>query len=402
MPTMLFTDRSLRALGAMETSEYRDKKLPGFGIRVTPKGRKAFFVRYRIKGRTQQERMPLGLYPDTKLADARAAARAALGAASMGHDPKAEVGTPDDVTVAELATAWIEHHAKRKRASWASDQQLVNRDIIPAIGRLKARALRRREVLEMLESIVDRGAKTLANRVKETLSSIYTWGVLWEYVSSNPLHKMPLPAERSTRSRVLTPDEIRAVWNAPLHPVTRACLRGILLTAQRPGEVAGMACGELSPPWWNIPKERMKKRKAHRAYLSPPMLTVIAEMEEWRRSEGVPPCEYVFASPQRSHRPILEHALSSAVRKYRDKHPALFPGGRWTPHDLRRTATTLMAEIGVTRFVIRQVLSHVEPGVTGVYDRHTYDPEKVEAISALGRRVMEIVNSQPDPLAGGG
>jgi integrase len=167
----------------------------------------------------------------------------------------------------------------------------------------------------------------------------------------------------------------------------RLALKLQLVAGQRKGEVIGAEWDEFDfeGQVWTIPAEKAKNGMLHRVPLSPLALTVL---EEIKAANGNRQTIWLFPSPRREG-PITGPAVDHAMRGHRD---ALGTGGA-TPHDLRRTAASHMTSIGISRLVVSKILNHAEPGVTSVYDRHSYDREKRAALDTWSARLEEIVGS---------
>jgi integrase len=205
------------------------------------------------------------------------------------------------------------------------------------------------------------------------------------------------------RDRVLTEDEIRAVWSAldDEHQVMAALVRLRLLTAQRGGELQGARWEEvdLISGWWTIPADRSKNGLSHRVPLSPQALRIFKELHAYRESTRRPNEDgdlelspWVFPSTRKTG-PHVHHAQKAFERLVARS------GVKFRGHDLRRTAASLMVGGGVPRLVVSKILNHVETGVTAVYDRHSYDPEKRAALDYWGNRLEEIlVGKQPSKV----
>ena len=228
-----------------------------------------------------------------------------------------------------------------------------------------------------------------ANRLLELLVRLFNFAIDRETLDANPCARVAKPGgKESSRDRVLSPDEIRTLWNALdrawFTEQTAAALRLILITAQRPGEVVSMRREDLdlAEGWWTIPAERAKNGLAHRVPLNRTARQILELLPA-----GSP---WVFPSPgvdQHIHR----NALALAIRRARQRQTDPLEVGDFSPHDLRRTAASHMASVGVERFVIGKLLNHVEPGVTKVYDRHSYDAEKKRAMDKWGRTLSAIL-----------
>ena len=385
MPRIKFTDRSVNAVKppAVGQIDYFDQRLPGFALRVTEHGHKSWTVLYRHGGRLR--RLTLGTYPQVSLADARSKAREALLASTQGHDPagdkQAERGA---ATFGELAHEYVEHHAKPNKRSWHKDQRSLERDVLPRWHHTKANAVTRRDVRQLLDDIVARGAPIQANRILALVRKVFNFGIERDIVEVNPCHRLRRPAEENQRDRVLLADEIGTVWRAfdaePL--LTGTAFKTLLLTAQRGGEVLSMRWDDLDivTGWWTIPAERAKNGHTHRVPLS---LQAQRLLENLRTQGSGSP--WAFPHPQRQEQPMTR--LDPAALRVRRK-----TGVEFAPHDLRRTAASYMTGMGISRLTVAKILNHVERGVTAVYDRHSYDQEKRQALEAWSARLEAIIS----------
>lgn len=374
--------------------EVWDPAAPGFGVRVTPKGAKSFVYVYRFD--STPRRMTLGRYPKLTLAQARikyAAAKAALD--ENGVDPGKLVvdgrAAPRLApTVSQLVDEYIEKWAQPRKRSWKEDRRLLNHDVIPAIGRKKAEIVTRRDIRLLLDSIIERGAPVTANRVLAVVRKMFRFAISRDIVQSNPCEAIEAPARESSRERVLSESEIKTLWQelerdtVHMSESVRMVFRFMLATGQRKGEVVGAEWDEfdLASGWWTIPAEKAKNGLPHRVPLSPLALRLLKEIQ---KSTG--DADYLFPSSQGS-KPIRDDAISKAVRR----NESALNIAHFTPHDLRRTVASQMASAGISRLVISKILNHVDSGVTAVYDRHSYDKEKRQALNAWARQ-LEFVTS---------
>lgn len=386
MPVARLTHRSIESLTAGKwMTDYWDDRLEGFALRVSPHSdRKTFIVRYTLKGR--RRRMTLGAYPALSLADARDRAREILGAVARGEDPQsAKKAERRAVTFAELAELYLERHAKVKKRRWREDERVINVDLLPHWKGRKAKRIKRADVVELLDGIVERGAPIMANRTKALVSKIYNFGIGRDLVEHNPCFGVPMPAKARQRDRVLSEDEIRAVWAALGHEeqVMAATFKMRLLTAQRGVEVLSMRWADIDGDWWTIPSEVSKNDLAHGVPLSKQARELLDEL---RPKTGL--STWVFESPRKPDTHI------SAVQKAANRI-ARAADVDFVPHDLRRTAATFMTSMKISRLVVAKILNHVESGVTAIYDRHSYDDEKREALIRWGERLEAVVTSTP-------
>ncbi len=383
MPRIHLTSRKLDSLKSPKAgqADFWDEDLPGFGVRISAAGRKTWTVMYRLGRR--KVRLTLGTYPPVPLAKARDEAKAALARVQGGGDPAAERRAERDAdSFGQLAAAYIEKYAKPNKRSWKTDQEVLNRDVLPKWRHRRAGDINRRDARDLVQGIVDRGAPIMANRTFEILRRIFKWAISEDYLTASPMTGLTKPAKENQRDRVLTEDEIRAVWGAieAEPPLVAAIVKLRLITAQRGGEVMSMSWPDIeeSTNWWTIPAERAKNGLSHRVPLSSLAIAVLDEVKPL--GKGSP---WVFPS-QRKGRHLEQ--LVQAAHRIRDRSKVDF-----TPHDLRRTAASLMTGMGVSRLTVSKILNHVERGVTATYDRHSYDAEKRQALDAWARRLKEII-----------
>ena len=389
---MNITDRWLRNLKPPATgrAEYHDANVKGLSLRVTSKGAMTWAIYYRLPDDRTKRRLTLGQYPAISLAEARKQSKTALLEAVRGKDPgKAKQEAKAAPTFATLAAEYLERYASQKK-SGGEDRRMLERDVLTFWGKRKAHDIQRRDVIALLDCIVDRGAPIQANRVLALIRKIFNWGINRDLVRANPCAQVKAPGKENQKDRTLTSDEIATVWRgletAALSDEIRLALRFILVTGQRPGEVISAEWSEfdLAGGWWSIPAAKAKNGLGHRVPLPPLGLDLLAVIGN---QAGESP--FLFPSP-RQGQPIHINALAHALRRNRD----ILGIEPFTPHDLRRTAASHMTSMGISRLVVSKILNHVERGVTAIYDRHSYDDEKRMALDAWGRRLHGIITGE--------
>jgi integrase len=385
MPIIRLNDRKLASLKPTGRQvDYFDDALSGFGVRVSQTGRKTFMVLYRTTDR-RLRRQTLGVYPDLSLAKARDEAQAALRKATLGRDPATEQQQSKTQTFGALGDLYLEQHAKRHKRSWRHDARMIRQEFDVWTDRPVV-SIRRAEIRDLLEGIVSRGAPVLANRVLSLVRKVLNFAVDREWLDANPAAKLARPSAEASRTRVLTEAEIRTVWTHLGQPapddrsaldqrhwtLTRAALKLRLLTAQRGGEVLAMRGSDLDGSWWTIPVDVSKNKLPHRVWLSTAALTVLDTLTGDDRTG------YVFAGIRgpRHRRGALDGLTVENLR----------------PHDFRRTAASLMAAGGVPRLTVSKILNHVDRTVTAIYDRHSYDAEKQQALDWWALTLDAIVS----------
>jgi len=397
MPRVNLTVKKLDSLKPeAERLDYWDDSLAGFGVRVTPKGEKTFCVMYRLGGK--QRRMTLGEYPVLKVADARDRAKDALELVRRGVDPVEEQRRREEAEVASrvegftfeaLAKQFLEEHVKKLRSEYEVKRSLEEY-LVPEFGKEKARELKRAAIRDFLDKMA-RTRPVMANRCLAYVRKMYNWGLSKDLVEHNPCAGIPRPGKEQERDRVLSEDEIKAIWNAldKEKPIMAATFRLRLLTAQRGAEIHTMRWKDIDGEWWTIPAEFAKNGLSHRVPLSPQAMRVLEQVrkitEEQDKKADRKRSEWVFPNPIRRDDHIYEcQKLAQRVRKESKVE--------YRAHDFRRTAASMMAGMGIPRLVVSKILNHVEPGVTKVYDRYSYDKEKQEALNAWGARLGRIVS----------
>jgi integrase len=420
---MRLDDRSVRALKPLKTSAgssparrcIYDDLVVGLELRVMPSGSKSWSVVYRAG--LHARRFTFGSYPTLTVAIAREEARCLLSRIQLGADPAAEkkqarLDAEAAQTFSELATDFIDNYAKRRKRSWKDDQRILfgspqkkktkkrpHVSLVKLWGDRKLGEVHRRDVRALLDDI-HRRAPIMANRVLACVRKVFNYALEREWVEANPCAGIKAPEQERRRDRVLSVEEIRAVWTAldDEPPLIASIFRLQLLTAQRGGEVLRMQWEELdiNAGWWTIPSERSKNKLSHRVPLSSSALDILRELRAHAKTSP-----HVFQSPKnRKEKKPIAH-VQKAIERVRARCGVEFRG-----HDLRRTAATFMARMGTPRLVIAKVLNHMDSGVTSIYDRASYDAEKRVALDGWARELDRILKDQPAsnvvPFAQGG
>src|SRR5277367_3957286 len=211
-----FTDRFISSLRP-KAERYEQWEGAGFGIRVSPSGSKSWIWVYHFDGRPR--RMTLGSYPGLGLADARIKLSEARKLLEQGSDPgdrEVQQRRAERVaeTVAQLADAYLEKWARPRKRSAAEDERILRKDVLPAWGRRKANDIARRDVIALLDNIVDRGSPVAANRTLALIRRMFGWALSRDIVQTNPCTAVKAPGVETRRDRVLSVEEITAFCRA--------------------------------------------------------------------------------------------------------------------------------------------------------------------------------------------
>lgn len=395
MPARSLTDVEVRSLKAEpgKRLDIFDAKARGLCLRVSV-GAKSWSFVYRAKGNARLRRLTIGDYPAWSLAAAREKALALRRMVQDGMDPAAEAKTrAQALMVAGLIERFIERYAKAKLRSWKDYEAVLQRDVIPTLGHRPAAAVSRAEVADLLDKVAAR-APVLANRLQNTISSVFSWALSEGLVTANPVTGLRKRHQEVAKERVLSDEEIVAFWKATagIAPAYRDALRLALLTGQRPGECAGIRASELDlkEGIWTLPAARTKNKLEHAIPLVGEALEITRRLSEGARSDQL------IVTPR--GKVLTAQNLAKAMEALRD---GLFDEPV-TAHDLRRTAATLMGRLEIDQMTIGRVLNHAsttKATVTGsVYDRHHYLPQKKRALEALDAEIRRILTGASLPM----
>jgi len=417
---IVFTDTMIKKLKPA-ASKYIRSEGNGFTVRVMPSGVKTWLYVYSFDSKRRE--MNMGNYPYVTLETARGKFDVARKKVKNGIDPMTEKEEKAEErrktpTVTDLVDDYIKLHAKRFKRSWEKDEQILNRDVVPLWGKKKAVDITKRNVLHLLEGIIDRGAPAMANNCFQIVRKMFNFAVERDILPLSPCTGIKLPSPKLTRERTLNEVEIKAMWGnldkCAMSDEIRRSLKLILVTAQRPGEVIGMHTNEIDDRWWTIPPERAKNGKTHRVYLTDTALELVGDLEVIDEETGkAKPKGFIFPTPhKKKERAIAPQALIVAVIRALAS-PALDEKGNpvkdengkpmtenkldidhFTPHDLRRTAATFMAQAGEMDEVIDAILNHAKQGVIKVYNQYRYDKEKQAALESWERKLTSIITGK--------
>lgn len=366
-------------------AQHPDGKIPGFGVRVTAGGAKSFYLVYRHHGKNR--RLNLGRYPQTSLTKARAKAFAALSEIEENRDPANSQLAAGGFE--EAVNTFVADYCKRynRESTAAETERLLRVYFVPAWKSRAVETIGKADVTAALEPVMKRGKHMAARHAFAAVRKLFNWMVEQGSLETSPCLGMKPPAKAGSRDRVLTDDELKIIWTAaegvglPFGPVVQI----LMLTGQRRGEVVGMRWADLDldKALWTIPGERTKNAKPHAVPLSAAVVAIIA---------AIPRTGSAFVFPARG-RP--EQAYSGYSKGKRELD-ALAKLHDWTLHDLRRTAATGMARLGIAPHVVERVLNHVSgtfAGVAGIYNRFRYEDEMKAALDAWAESLAKVTNA---------
>jgi integrase len=386
------TDVEVRALKAEAGQRLvvRDGKVPGLTLRVSPTNKAWSFV-YRARGEARQRRYSIGTYPAWSVAAARDKALALKKRVQDGGDPVIEEKIRREaLTFSKLVERYMANHGKKIRSA-AEYQQLLDKDVVPRMGERRVDEITRPEVGVLLDDVAKR-APVVANRVMSVISSVFSWAVSEGLAKDNPARGLKKRGTERAKERHLDDEEIRALWSGveTTAVLYKDVIRLVLLLGARPGEVCGLRREEvdLDAALIRLPPERVKTGQPHALPLVGEALAIVTRLCEGKRAghlflttKGKAPTSQDLAKAFERTRSVLKNSA--------------------TPHDLRRTAATIMSRLEIDRLTIAYVLNHqstVKATVTGrTYDRHDFLPQKKRALEALDAQIAAILRKEPMP-----
>jgi integrase len=352
----------------------------GLALLIQPSGHRSFKLIYRHHNR--QRWFTIGAADAVSLADARKLAAELMLRVIKGEDPAADKRAARGTgTFADLASRYLEQHAKKRNKSWKQGDATIRRYVLPHWGKLPAESITRADVKAMMRRLEN--IPSAANQTLAAVSAVFTWAMREEILPNNPCKLVQGNPTRS-RERILSATEIPAVWPAfdDAGPIVGTALKLILLLGQRPGEVTHMRFEHLRDGFWEMPGQPIesiwpgtKNGCAHRVPLSKTARELIAEVPG--KATG-----YVFATANGN--PLnLDRVMRDVCRKVNIE--------RATPHDLRRTFGSTVTSLGFGRDAMDRLLNHKSHGVGAVYDRYSYEAEDLRIVEAVASKIMTLV-----------
>jgi integrase len=359
-----------------ERTEMPDHLLPALRLIVQPSGTKSWAVRCRIYGRPAK--LTIGDARVIGITEARDQARDLLREVAAGKDPRETKRQMAADTLGAIADQYLRHVASTRRPR-TQEAYLHHLKQWKPLHRRPLIELTRREISTHLLDLKDNHGPVAANRARSTLSALFTWAIKRGLVDVNPVAGTVQNEERS-RERVLSIEELRAIWQATDSLDDHdAIIRLLMLTGCRRNEVSEMAWSEvdLDKAIWSIPGNRTKSGKAHQVPLSNRAMEIIR------------------ARPRRGNRAYVFGARGGpwcgwARAKRRLDQRCGVTG--WRLHDLRRSFVTHLCEIGVAPHVVESAVNHIsghKGGVAGIYNRSNYWVERVRALQLWADHLLE-------------
>jgi integrase len=412
MAKRVLTDKAIRALKpATQGQRYiiGDALVPGLGVRVTDSGHKTYVLGARFPGSVHFKRREVGEVGAITLAAARDKARAWISNIKLGRDPReleraaataAMLSAAN--TFASVAEEFIARHVKGKRKAKTVERE-IRSELIPALGPRPISEITRRDIVQLVEAIADRGRTAAhARNVYGHIKTLFNWAIARDIygLETSPCDRVrpkALFGEKRVRTRVLDDDELRALWRAAgrVGYPFGSLVQWIILTGCRLSEGSQATWGEFGPNLWTIPAERFKMGEAHIIPLTAPMIRLLDTLPRWKRGDylfSTNGKQAIFGFSSRAKAKLDREMLRSWRALGRVRGIDRRKIENWSPHDLRRTMRTRLSALRVPEPIAELVIGHAKKGLARVYDQHTYVDEMREALEAWNAKLETIIS----------
>lgn len=407
----------------------KDSQVQGLVLRITPTGAKVWQLRYRARTGEHwaSRRKGLGAFPAITTAAARKTATVLKIDVSNGRDPSDEkrrmaedraeeirlrtIEESRRITVNDLFERWACVDLINRKDKGSEARRMFHKDVLPVIGHLRVDEVRKGHFTLVTDKLLARGVNRMAKMIFSMMRQMFRFAVdrdLIEHDPSASIRKSKIGGKAVERDRVLSDDEIRKlnkqISSAGLIPSSECAIWIALSTCCRIGELLGARWQhiDLEKKVWLIPASNSKNGKEHLIQLSDFAVWQFIRVKEvtgsstWcypNTANTGPVCPKTVTKQIGDRQRLPEQGILS--RRSSMAQALLLPGGKWTPHDLRRTGATMMTALGVLPEVAERCLNHTEENkIKRIYQRYSYANEMREAWCALGGRLQEIIYSE--------
>lgn len=419
---MALTDRQIQLAKTNDAGLFlNDGK--GLYLRVRSTGSKTWLYRYKTTDNKTQW-FDLGLYPALSLNDARLKAAELKVKRKNGIDPAVEKKHESKRKAAEKATqqarmtvhqlfeVWEKRELTGRKDKGAEARRSFAKDVFPKLGDVPAADVTRAMVVGVLDTVVERGAPIVARNLMGNIRQMFGYAIEREIVAKDPTSRLKRDnfGKKVERERTLSEAEIKILPGklkaARMSESSTAAIWIMLSTCCRVGEISQAEWKDVDIEFsmtWKIPPSNSKNAKAHTIYLSPFAVEQFKELKKLATDEDGKPITWVL--PARwtdQHVCVKSLAKQIGDRQRGDKPPMkcrslninalALPGGKWTPHDLRRTGATMMGALGIRPDVIEKCLNHVEQNrLIRIYQRQKLEAEQCAAWKLLGEHLQILI-----------
>jgi integrase len=372
------TKRTVDGMKAGKTQRFAwCGELPGFGIRITPNGVRAFVYQYRATGQSRSKRMTIGRYGELTVDQARDIATRHAQSVRRGESPGDRA---EGVTFADAVDMYGDRYLSQRSKSHRRETLRVLRSYLgPKLNGRAFAQVGRGDVFTVVDKLIVQGKPAMGRSVYRATYGLFSWAVERQLIETHPLAGAKPPDVSDSRERALSDDEIARLWPAladmgyPFGPWAQLAL----LTGQRVNEVAGIRRSEIEGSVWTLPASRSKNRKENVIFLSDPACAIIEQIDNDN--------DLLFTTNGETQ--------ISGFSKARSRIDKLINLPHWTWHDLRRSFATGLGDLSVEPHVIEACLGHISghrAGVAGVYNRAQYREQKERAFTLWAAHIQQL------------
>ncbi len=375
---------------------YYDISQPGLRLLVTPTGNKSFQFQMWSKKLRKPLTKSLGKFRTISLPKVRESAATLITELNSGIDIE-RVHTESnrtirlEPTVKDFSKVFIERYCIANQLRSVNEtQRILNKEICPEIGKLKMSAVKKADIISLLDNIQDRGAPIMCNRTLSVLSKMFNFATERDVLAHSPVYGIKKRGVEAKRDRILSNEEIYVLWKALNISSCSMLIKFLLLTGQRTGEARQLEWSEINKEVWQIPASKTKTKCQHIVPLSTGALEIINQMRLVSNDR------YVFPGKKNG----LQSGECCLGQKSAARHfqRAINKYGweRTTVHDLRRTMRSKLAEIGVPPIVSEKILNHKLLGIISIYDHHDYLNEKCDALQKWSDYLQNLLKEHSE------
>jgi integrase len=373
----------------------RDKRFAvsdgrGLALEVMSTGAASWRFRYQLKGKT--EKVSLGPYPILSLKEARIRRDELAAMVFRGESPARQkqlekFAMANSTSVQDFAERYFTEVIEKHRKNPIQLRRYLKNEIYPAFGSMAVRDVTAQDVQRLVFRKRDNGFEAAAAELRNLIKRIFDYGIVCGLVAVNPAHATPMRfiTRARPRTRSLSPDEIRVylrvLYRSNIRRQFKLALHIILLTLVRKSELlqARWADVNFEQAEWTIPEAHSKTGKPHTVYMSRQVCDLFLELQALAGDS-----ELVLPGRGSLKKPFAANALNKALEGVN------FPIEPFTIHDLRRTGSTRLHEMGFPSDVIEKSLNHTIGGVRGVYNRAQYAEQRKDMLQKWADYVQEL------------
>jgi integrase len=377
--------------------EYFDAAFPALAFRVSQTGHKSFSLLYRVDGNPKLRRLTLGGFPQLKPARSRQLAIGALDQVRAGIDPGAlkkqtrQQAPPEIGSLDALVRDYLRQHVGKNcsAGTYRTAKRMLEVDVLKPWRGRSLTSITKRDAIALIDRIAE-DRPVHANRALARLRAMFNWALAKDRIVASPISGIKAPTKEKSRDRWLNDQEIVWFWHAceqigyPFGPLFQT----LLLAAQRLAETASMEWAEidLDAKLWTIPRGKAKSDRTHEVQLSDVAIEILRSLPRLG--------PYVFTG-NRTGRSVTgftygKDKLDAAMTEVSDGAAI----EAFILHDLRRTAVSHMARLGIAPHVVDRILNHSSGtirGVAAVYNRFEYRDERRTALMAWASYVTALI-----------